>query len=695
MPDVLAARSTIADAGQDPRPTVEITSSGLPYRADIDGLRAIAVVLVVMYHAGISWFGGGYVGVDVFFVISGYLITSALVRQGETGRVRLLAFYAGRMRRLLPMATLTIVVTSCFGLWLLSVSRAGELLGDARSALLYVSNWRFADKSVAYVDTDVSDGMLTHFWSLSIEEQFYFGWPLMIALSTLVVRVVPRVSFRQIVGVLAATVVVVSLFASIRLTPEEGARAYYLTHLRLWEIAAGALVAVSARRFWPQSGRSELLRTLAIGAIVVVAVAYGDATPFPGSAAIVPVAATVLLIGLGGRQRSLDRVLGSTPMRYIGERSYALYLWHWPALGVVALIADRYEWDLPEWFSVAVAVAAASALSVVSHRLVENPIRHAPRFKPRTGWTIAVGAACTLLLVLSVAPVRDRNLAAAAKDWSDVPVTPSQAVEDTVSTLYRSCHQLIAASFEPFDWCELGDPAGSTTIALVGDSHAQHWAPAFDAAGKSNGWRVLLATRSGCIPYEVPIYALRVERMDEGCLAWGEAVRTSLMGNEHVDLFLVGRARGYIQAVRAADGTEVDRRVASSMIASAVTGFAAAIEGFSDRILILQDTPTAPEHIPECLDRTGPARADECDFPVTVTELEVELIAAEQAGIGATSPGRTEILSLNDLVCPGGTCRALLRDGTITFRDHSHMTAAFSRSLADGVADALQQYLAD
>lgn len=652
------------------------------YRGDIDGLRAVAVVLVVLYHAGVPGFSGGYVGVDVFFVISGFLITSALLRQGESGGVRVREFYAGRIRRLLPQSMMVLVTTVALGLWLLPVSRSDELLLDARAALLWTSNWRFADKSVAYVDTQVSEGMLTHFWSLSIEEQYYLAWPLLIASLVVVTRRLPRIPLRRAAGLLVAITFTGSLTASIVLTPDEGARAYYLTHLRLWEIAAGAIVAtfLKARR---RANRSAAILASALLAILIAALHYDERTPFPGSAALLPVLATTLLIIFGGGDDVHSRVLGSRPLRYVGERSYALYLWHWPALGVFVLIRERHGWNHPEWVDTCLAILAAAVLSILSYRWIENPIRHSQRLQPLPRLTLGVGVVLTIVFALGIAPIRDRNMMYASEGWADAPVSPAEATEDTASALYGSCHQTVASDFTPFDWCVLGDPDGDVTIALAGDSHAQHWAPAFSAAGAANGWRVLLATRSNCVPYDVPIYSTRVERMDTGCRTWGEVVRVSL-ADTAVDVFVVGRAAGYLRKLRRDEGLPVDLDTAEEMVAASVTSFAASISEFADRLVILQDTPWAPESIPDCLDLVGREQANSCDFTPLVRDSD--LLGAERDGLDA-SGGFGVVRSLNGAVCPQNLCRAVQLDGTITYRDGHHFTATFSASLSPAVEE--------
>ena len=655
----------------------------IPYRRDIDGLRAIAVILVVLYHAGIPPFSGGYVGVDVFFVISGFLITSVIIAQAEIGRFSLVGFYAGRVRRLLALSLLTLTTTVLIGAWLLPSTRATELVGDARSVLFYVANWRFADKSVAYVDTEVSEGLLTHYWSLAIEEQFYLGWPLVLAGAILLVRLVPKFRLRPVIAVSALIITIISLAMSVRITGTQGARAYYLTHLRLWEISAGALIAASIGTIQLSYRTRSALQLASIGAVILSAWWYDDSTPFPGSAALMPVLATAALIVFGGQRTSVDRVLGSTPMRYIGERSFAWYLWHWPALGIAELLDRKFDIGWNDGTQIAAAVAGSFVLAAVTHRLVENPIRFSPLLRRVPRSSIIVAVVCTFTLLGGSALTRARITAASAQVWGDARVTPEQALADQATVDFGQCQrsQAQGPAGEVAAWCEAGDPDGSKTIALVGDSHAQHWAPAFDAAGLANGWRVIITTRSSCIVYDIATYNARLEVMDDSCRRWAMSVTEAIADEADLELVVVGRARGYFQTVRAEDGSILDDQTAEDSLYSAVSEFLETTLRNADRVMIIEDTPWAPYIVPDCLIATTPVDAKDCDFEATLTELEIPLLRAEQRAVDGVLERRATLVSLDHLVCPGGLCNAVTPDGLITYRDRHHMTASYSREL--------------
>src|SRR3954447_1704762 len=285
------------------------------FRPDIEGLRAVAVIGVLLFHAGLPGAPGGYVGVDVFYVISGFLITGLLLRElGSNGRVSLTRFYARRLRRLLPAALLVIVLTLAASYWLLSSVRFPGVAIDAAAAAAYVSNYRFALNATNYLAAGTEPSPLLHYWSLSLEEQFYLIWPLLVIVAA---RYLNRVGFAAVLVIVA----VVSCAASIAWTDIAQPWAFFSLPTRAWELAAGGLLAVGATPLAARLPRSLLTVSglLGIGLILASFVVMDTSTPFPGVAAIVPVLGSALLI-LGGEARStiVARALGTTIPRWLG-----------------------------------------------------------------------------------------------------------------------------------------------------------------------------------------------------------------------------------------------------------------------------------------------------------------------------------------------------------------------------------------
>ena len=339
------------------------------FRSDLEGLRAVAVLLVLLYHAEIPGFGGGFVGVDVFFVLSGFLITGLIVRElAETGTVSLPAFYARRARRLLPAALLVIVVTVVVSVWLLPPLRIPDIAGDGASAALYVSNIRFAVQSTDYLQSTAAPSPLLHYWSLGVEEQFYLLWPaLLLIVAGRRAGGVRRIAF-AIVVVAAA-----SLVLSIVLTGIAAPWAFFSLPTRAWELALGAIIAVSLTplsRLTERQGAAAC--AIGIGLIVVSALVIGPTTPFPGLAALLPTVGTALVIAAGVRPglTAPGRLLSQPPFRFLGRISYSLYLWHWPILVVpAAALETGLAWPAR------VALALLSIpVAAASQRWVEEPI---------------------------------------------------------------------------------------------------------------------------------------------------------------------------------------------------------------------------------------------------------------------------------------------------------------------------------
>ncbi|MGZ4417176.1 MAG: acyltransferase family protein, partial [Gaiellaceae bacterium] len=372
-------------------------AAALAHRADIQGLRAVAVLLVVIAHAGIPSVAGGFVGVDVFFVLSGFLITGLLLAEArKTGSVSLLGFYVRRARRILPAAMLTLVATDIAAYLLVNFMRARETVDDSLHAAGFAANFHFAAQGFNYFARSDPPSPLLHYWSLSVEEQFYLLWPLLLSLTLFGIAWVMRRStagcegrLLWLIGILTT----LSLVYSIHLTATSPTTAYYSPFARAWELGLGATLAVAASKLARLPVATKVVLGWAgIAAIAVAAVVFSPATPFPGWAALLPTvgAACAIVAGMGDRMPRLavGRWLGARPMSMIGDRSYAFYLWHWPVLILAAGFAG-HALSLPVKLELMV---GAFVLSCVSYALVENPIRRGMRSPAKT---LVVVLVCT------------------------------------------------------------------------------------------------------------------------------------------------------------------------------------------------------------------------------------------------------------------------------------------------------------
>lgn len=674
------------------------------YRSDIDGLRCLSIVLVVAYHAGVGALAGGYVGVDVFFVISGYLITGLLLDELEsTGTISIRAFVARRARRLLPLAGLVLATTMAVGALLVSPLDRSRLFEDVRASALFHANWHQAGRAVAYSEATATSDLTTHWWSLSIEEQFYLVWPpILVACAWLVRRWSKSGVSRTLlaVRVVSAFVVGTSFLASVVLTERVGPEAYYFTHTRLWELGVGALLATYLRPHRETaietSGLArESAMSLGVLAIVASALLFDSTTAFPGSAALLPVlgASLVVVFGSTGRRSAIRSLLSFRPAVAVGRWSYGWYLWHWPAIGLFQLAADEWAPEVDEAVITAVAVVISLGIAAVTYRTVENPIRRSEFLREKTAWSLAVGIVAVALplgMGTAITSVTNRNDESNTDPLVAMVITPERAADDEVD-LPRSddCHATIVETPVGTN-CVFGDPQGAYEVVLIGDSHAQHWLPALDALGRTRSWRIHSYTKSACPVFDLPLWNNRLQRRYTECANWHELVaeRVARLDDPVVIMTNTG---GYSRLLLDDRGRRVEdpseflelwrdgaRRASRALLATAA------------RIIRLEDTPWAPEDVPSCLSRR-PAASSECDFTVDGVEVgDEEMIEAERSVVSDQGiADRYVFVDPSSIVCPDDPCRVIDESGIIVYRDFHHLTQTFSTSVADELGDLL------
>jgi peptidoglycan/LPS O-acetylase OafA/YrhL len=483
------------------------------FRPDVEGLRAVAIVLVVLYHGGLKVLSGGYIGVDVFFVISGFVITGLLLRErASSGRTSFLSFYARRSRRIIPAATLVIAVTVTATYWALGAVYGDPTAVDGRWTAVFLANFHFASVGTNYLNEQQPPSPLLNFWSLAVEEQFYLVYP---ALFVLIAALRTRLSLqiRLVVGLVA--VIVISFTLSVIQTNSNPAVAFLSPFTRAWELALGALVAVGTQ--WllriPKVAGS-IMTWVGLGAIGFCAVAFNANTVYPGSLVAIPVLGAGLVIagGVTAPRWAAESMLGLSPFRWIGRLSYSLYLWHWPLLIIAAEYAGKASLPFSQnafWLLLALAAAAGT------YALVENPIRHLHTTSKKSV-AMGVGAVCLTVVVLSVAisaetaplgnytvnPVATTGAlllqVAAATSITKVPKsTPLQVPSDWGGN-YEGIECQAAASQWKESICTLGDPTAKRLMVVYGDSHALMWLPAFNSIARSAHWRLVILAKDAC-----------------------------------------------------------------------------------------------------------------------------------------------------------------------------------------------------
>ncbi len=708
-----------------------MTTTRQPQRGDIQGLRAVAVLVVIGAHAGLSPLPGGFVGVDVFFVISGFLISRLLfLEASRTGSISLRNFYARRARRILPAATVVSLATMAGSVLWLGPREALEVVYDVVWATFFGANIRFAERGVDYFAQDFGPSPMQHYWSLSVEEQFYLFWPLILLGCLTWTRGargparLPRVPLLVALVVLSA----ISFGYAAYLTATAPIAAYFSTPARVWELGAGALVALIgpalARRMGTQL--RSLLAASGLGMVAVSCIEFGVSTPVPGSAALVPVLGAGLVLVAGchpdGSQGLVSRALGWSPLRAIGDWSYSLYLWHWPVLVLARSATGRELTPGETW----IALVAIFGLSAATYWWVESPFRDArPRGPARslalyplvvaTVTTACVGAAS---LVAWQAGERGDDPAVTLADYplattapgavapSTPPVDPAVALVEA-SALAAQAGRPIPTDLTPdlldlrddvaevgaCDYtedvrslCPRGAADGDRSLVVIGDSHARAWIPAFDVIGEQAGWTTYYLVRPQCTAARVLTGLIPGGRPDEACLEFRD---WSLSAIKELDPDLI-----VVSTAPAMNGVYVDgeRSIDETVVATAMSqGYAdlfARLAKLAPRTVLIRDVPRSLGDTGECL---GKVRNDLSDCILTLDPrsramADVSVAAAQRAGVPVIDP--TKWFCWQD-ICPP------VIGSTIPLRDLQHITVTYSRSLAEPLGRALDLWPAE
>ncbi len=631
------------------------------FRPDIEGLRAVAILLVVAAHAGVPWLAGGFVGVDVFFVLSGFLITGKLVQETTaTGRIRLLPFYVRRLRRLLPALLLMLLVVGLASTWLLSPVELGPQLVAARMAALWLSNFHFALGNLDYFAASSESNLYLHTWSLGVEEQFYLVWPSLVL--WLLARDGERGVARLKIGMWV--VLLASLLACIRLTQTEPMLAFYMMPLRAWQFAVGALV-------WLMFIRGRQATHVAITRIVPVLGPLGlmlvvgcglwlDAQrPYPGAWAILPTlgAGIVVLAGsLHKGQGSAYRLLSLPPLQWLGRISYSWYLWHWPVL----LLGDALTGSQTPAYR-ALLVAISLALAALSHALVEAPLRRWKQWLafPRMAVLASLAGMATIGMLGNLwwqqagRALQSSQLQRYIAASDDAPIIYKMGCDDW----YHSASVRI---------CNFGDENATHTAILVGDSHVGQWFPAVHKALEKKDWRLLVITKSSCPMVDETLFYARIGREYTECSQWRNAAIERIR-DIRPDLVIFGSANAGFTQQQWTEGT---------------ARILARLSPVSRRIFLLADTPALPFNGPDCLLRLASRprwlhQFDACRVPAaSILATDVQLWTRTAI---ARFPN-AQLLDLNAHICPDGMCHAEL-GGRVVFRDSQHLSGSFAASM--------------
>ena len=656
------------------------------YRPALDGLRTVAVYAVLLFHTGHPWAAGGFLGVDLFFVLSGFLVTGVLLSEiDRTGRLRLGHFYSRRVRRLLPAAAVAIVATCLVFVLVLPVTERISLVADGQRSLLYVANWHFLAQSGDYFAADADQSPFLHFWSLAIEEQYYVAFPLLLLLLT---RAGRRWTLAVLVGTLLASVAAQLVWAQL-----DPSHAYYGTDARIYQPLAGSVLALllfhrRVRAPHEQRVRWAVAAPVALSAFLLLCSGLLPMEPSVRGLLATIVAVTLVCAVVRTDTGRLARTLSHPVPVYLGQISYGTYLWHWP---VIKLLEETVT-TRPVLVA-ALTVPVATALAALSHRFVERPIRRSA-YLDRFSWTPALaGVAASAVLAVTVVPVvlgQDQR-------------PPLAEVDDSGAVTSRSTVQVpddvqwdqVVADYGDVGWCTVEDPSectvvegGGPHVLLLGDSQAQSLVPMFTQIAEDHDLTLSLNVVEGCLWQEQLRNRKSSEEEQANCeearVDWYDEVLPELdpdvvviMSRPRVD------AEEWSEVVERRDGV---KQPLEKMTRRATRRTLRDIERVVPHTLVV-DRLSMPETFdpPDCL--TTEPDAARCSVPdppgIASSDLFIHDLAAKRRGV--------QPVDLNPAFCPGAPVCLPVVDDEVVWRDDHHVTAGYAVSRREQVWEILQR----
>lgn len=674
---------------------------------EIQALRAIAVGVVVVFHVWPSALPGGFIGVDIFFVISGYLIGAHLLREAEnTGRVALTWFWVRRIRRILPASFVVLIAGLLIMFAVVPRTLWPDTFEQVAGSVTYVVNWVLAAQSVDYLAAESPPTIVQHFWSLSVEEQFYIFLPIILTVALWLIgrngRASSALRTRRLFATVVVALSVVSFAYALWLTVYAPSLAYFSTLARAWEFGAGvSLAAVTALapgtvrmlREHPVLGRARLLTAVGLVLIAWSTINVSGDSLFPAPIALIPVAG-VLLVIIGGftPSRSIGAVMGARPVQFIGDVSYSTYLWHWLLL--------TWFWSafaLEAGFVSGLLIICATLIAAwLSKTLIEDPCRRAAIFNRRRwpAYALALGGAALIVALVAVLSV-----ATAPKPVIVAPITPSAGGTAQPASCVGAAALLsgsdcadpfglpasvdlaaAAADLDTNGWCltwfneewktcEIGsqDADRAGIVALVGDSYAASYTDAFDEYFREAGWGVETFTRFGCAGLGYPksdaVVANRGDQQDVDCRAWSERVRDELTSRTDISaVVFIGRAPG--DQGNGITPEEIERTW-DSLIAS------------GKEVIDVRTSPDlAVGNVPTCLTQNQ-------DDPLECARPRSEVVLSSPIDVALAAVGDTvRHIDITDAFCDEVLCYPVI-GGVVVYADERHVSTAYSKTVVD------------
>ncbi len=630
---------------------------------EIQGLRAIAVITVVIYHIWPSAIPGGFTGVDIFFVISGYLITNILVKDLiQNGHVDYIKFYSRRVARLAPAAGAVILCTLIFH-QVFSPLYHKQIFDESISSTFFYQNWKLAYDAVDYLDADNPASPLQHFWSLSVEEQYYLFWPLLIFVLSIGFAGRKKALTREWIRNILVIITITSLAYSIYQSYTNGSFAYFNFFTRIWELGIGSILAVTV--FWQklQQRLYGLLGLAGLALIVLGIVTIEKTDAFPGYIAILPTLGCALLIIYASASKKiqfLTLLLNNKISQFFGDISYSLYLWHWPI--VILLMGDTDN--------IVVMGMLTFLTATVFAGFSKNYIEDTFRSKSDTISIVGIIAICMILPLMLSHQSESLTKITSPKNESASAVREGLATakEDKPQTYADKCYASMKSS--EVVSCAYGDLESSKNIVVVGDSHLMHWLPALRKFAQHHSYKVIPINKSACfVGWSGAMDILK----NNSCRQWNEAIIPKIK-DLNPEMIIISQSIGHTFKKDGAEKAEV--------LASALGNF---IENFSkDKVILIKDVPWMGQDIPECLSQNQP-NYEEChmnrdEVVDRVDRKDPLVIAAKEFDI--------QIIDMTSELCDEDLCYAYDEWG-IRWRDSHHLTASFVNRIAPSFSQKL------
>ncbi len=695
-----------------PKSILKAPSKPSSFRLDIQGLRAIAVGAVVLYHFWPNRLPGGFIGVDMFFVISGFLITSHLISKPPAGLPDVARFWMRRVKRLLP-ASFLVILLSVVGVRLLAPETLWRDWGlQALAATFYFQNWYLALNKVDYLAEAEAPSPFQHFWSLAVEEQFYFVWPVLIGVVIAAAVYLGKSRQKTVLCVLGA-VFFLGLGYSIYATWADSGLAYFSTFTRVWEFSAGGLVAaLGARVYRAKTDVTSLVGAwTGLAAIAFSLILFTGEMPFPGYIALIPVLGTALLILSHSTHRySPTGLLSAKPMQLIGDNSYAIYLWHWPLLVLLPFTFENFYWY--QKFGV---LALTLLLAVGTQKLVEvrfrkfidtSPQLSAPRFLLAGSLvlTLVAGGFYQYSAVQlhrgtdinqAVAQVAEdigksclganslsENCADPQDDttsFNTLAPEPVAAKDDKPFLYADDCFASQETDFSERPVCSYGE--GKTKVALVGNSHAGQWMPAVQKIADDHDWSVDTYVVNRCAVMGLP-QEFDAQSATEGCDELGGWV-TDQIAQEDYDLVISSNRQSV-----PIEGYDLDESSAPAMKA-----YEKLLDQWTDtgaEVAVIRDTPwpgATLKNVPDCV-AENPGDSGKCSGSANQWIPEDPQVEAVEV---LDNPNVVSV-DMNDQLCRDGHCYSVV-GGLVAYWDHSHLSKTYAASLSGTLSNRLQKAL--